>query len=193
MGYYAIQDERLDRLLRRARTLSVSHRPENVGGTDCHVLNAELTNGTCSLWLDPHHGYQAARAHLRIMKLGPGRDRITRISKLETVRFVEISGVWVPMEADTSNEVVFFCNGKNGSTRERIHCRRTEFMVNPDHEALGSFADPFKSDPHLLERTTVHKVGDPGEYVWQDGKIVLRERRSPAGPKTRMGPSGPPR
>lgn len=38
---------------------------------------------------------------------------------------------------------------------------RYRAWLDPEHRALGSFADPFKSDPHLLNETTVHKPGDP--------------------------------
>ena len=104
------------------------------------------------------------------------KNKITTTTRLENILFKKIDGVCVPMEADSLKQVDYNINGKKGYTREQSHHKRTEFVLNPDHKALGSFADPFKSDAHLLNETTVHRHGDPKAYIWRDGSVVPHEK-----------------
>jgi hypothetical protein len=175
LGYHG--DERLDAMLRKARSLTVSEKMEDVLSSDCYVLKGDTGNGTITLWIDPDYGYNAAKAetHIRSPNSTPNNS-VTTTTKLENVLFKKIDSVWVPVEADTLKQVDYNIRGKKGYTRERNHHKRTEFVLNPDHDALGSFSDPFKSDPHLLDETTVHRHGDPRPYIWRDGKVVLDER-----------------
>jgi hypothetical protein len=187
LGYHG--DERLDAMLRKGKTLTVSEKMEDVLSSDCYVLKGDTGSGTITLWIDPDHGYNAAKVetHIRSPNSTPDNSVTTR-TKLENVLFKKIDDVWVPMEADSLKQVDYYINGKKGRTREQSHHKRTQFLLNPDHDALGSFADPFKSDPHLLDETTVHGVGDSRSYLWQDGKLIPQERRSgtpPARPRPR--------
>ena len=52
--------------------------------------------------------------------------------------------------------------------------RRLDEMLNPDHEALGSFANPMKNpalDPELVNGTIVY-LGSGQKNTWQDGTVV---------------------
>lgn len=177
LGYHS--DERLDTIVRRAKKISLSKEMENVGGSDCYVIKAETANTTISLWIDPEHGYHTARAETRSIT-GVKHSKTITTTRLENVRFERIDGVWVPMEADTFKQKMFDINGKKGLTREESHYKRAKFVLNPDHDRLGSFDNPLESDPELLEGTAVYKVGDPTRYIWQDGKLIPdKDRRAP--------------
>ncbi|MHC4560361.1 MAG: hypothetical protein ACYTFW_14335 [Planctomycetota bacterium] len=189
LGYYS--NERLDTILRRAKRISVSHEMEIVGGSDCYVIKAETGNGTISLWLDPEHGYHAAKVETRSITGDLKRAKTVRTTRFGNVRFQKIDGIWVPMEADTFKRVMYDANGKKGSTREENHYKRTEFVLNPDHGALGSFDNPLESDPELLEGTPVHIHGDPIGYIWQDGQLVP-DKDKPA-PRKKTNPKRRPR
>lgn len=169
--------ERLDAMLRKAKRLTVSEKMGDVLSSDCYVLRGDTGSGAIMFWIDPEHGYNAAKVETVIRSGNPAyNDKITTTTKLENVLFKKIDGVWIPMEADSLKQVDYDIRGKNGYTHEQSHHKRTQFLLNPDHNALGSFSDPFKSDPHLLDETTVYKPGDTRAYIWRGGKVVLDEK-----------------
>jgi len=175
LGYHG--DERLDAMLRKAKSLTVSEKMEDVLGSDCYVLKGDTGSGTIMLWIDPEHGCNAAKVETRIRSPNSTpNSSATTTTRLENVLFKKIDGVWVPMEADTLKQVDFNIYGKKGYTHEQSHLKRTQFLLNPDHNAVGSFADPFKSDPHLLDETTVFKPGDTRSYIWRGGKVALNDK-----------------
>ena len=186
LGYHS--DERLDKILRRAGNISLSNKMENVGGSDCYVIKTETANGTISLWIDPEHGYNTAKAETMFKTGNPKPDNVITTTKLENVRFERIDGLWVPMEADTLNQKMFDINGKKGSIRKKSHYKRTGFVLNPDHDTLCSFDNPFVSNTELLEGTQVYKVGDPKNYIWRGGKVVPDEGRPSSRNTTRPKP-----
>lgn len=175
LGYHS--DERLDTILRRAGNISLSNEMENVGGSDCYVIKAETANGTISLWIDPEHGYNTAKAETTSKTGNLKPDNVITTTRLENVRFERIDGLWVSMEADMFNQKMFDVNGKKGSIREESHYKRMGFVLNPDHDTLCSFDNPFESDTELLEGTQVHNVGDTTTYIWRGGKVVPDEGR----------------
>jgi hypothetical protein len=170
LGY--LGDERLDTVLRRSQSLSVSPRTEQVGGSPCHVLEGKTTNCTFRLWLDPQHGCNAARAESITITGDLKQSKSAHTTKLDNVRFERIDGVWIPMQAHILKEKRFLVDGKKGFTRDVTHYKRTQFVLNPDHDALGSFDDPFEGDAELRDGTLVLKNGDPQTYAWKVGKLV---------------------
>ena len=49
------------------------------------------------------------------------------------------------------------------------HHKRTEMLLNPDHNKLASFvADDIPTG------TKVHKQSDSTEYIWRNGKAVKK-------------------
>jgi hypothetical protein len=77
----------------------------------------------------------------------------------------------VPVEAKSGY------NGRiSGSTiKEEYHYKRVKILLNPDHDALGSFGDPLKNpgnDPELVNGTRFRLGSDPTELIWQDGRLV---------------------
>lgn len=170
LGYHG--DERVDEVLRRAEELSVSPRMEKVGRSTCYVLKGETDSDAITLWIDPAHGYNAAKMETRRITGDLKQAKTVCVTKLENVRFQDIDSVWVPMEADILRDRFFDIGGKKGHIREKYHYKRTEFALNPDHDRLGSFDKPLGTNPELLGGTPVHKDGDPRTYVWREGKVI---------------------
>ncbi len=182
LGYMSAW-RRLDEMLKGARSLAVRPRPEIVNGAACYVVEAVTKYGRFTLWLDSEHGYHPARIRGSV-RVGddigqPGdphvitsREAITRDYSVDNVRFEKVSGVWVPMEADAKRRVVL--GYENGFSDESNHYKRTKIVLNPDHEALGSFADPMKHpalDPELVNGSIVY-LGSGQKNTWQDGTVV---------------------
>jgi hypothetical protein len=71
-------------------------------GAACYVLDAVTDYGRVCLWLDPAHGYQAARETQNIapgnMNLGGQRIRHTEQRSFEVTQFEQKGGVRVPVE-----------------------------------------------------------------------------------------------
>ena len=170
MGILPSDAERVDSVLRKADTISVRGETENIGGTDCYVIEADTKRGEFTIWIDPEHGYNIAKA---IIKRGPGdivfhgdytlteRDRI--YSFLENFKFKEVDDIWVPMEVDIRNER-YFPDGKFHKTWS--HCKRTEIIPNPE------FKDSYFVPDDIPNGAKVYIKGVRGKYTWQDGRIV---------------------
>jgi hypothetical protein len=132
--------------------------------------------------LDPEHGYHPAK----VMNRAKEGDRVhshllakgdTAMSYLDNVRFEKVSDIWVPMEADGGHDRIVGGNPKHFS-KEDIHYKRTQITLNPDHDKLGSFADPIledpNNDPELVDGTYVRLENNSTGYTWQVGmKFVL--------------------
>jgi hypothetical protein len=136
-------EQRVDRVLRRARSIRVRDRLERVGRSRCYVIEALTERGRYTLWIDPQHGYNIAKAEVFrdprqcdvcFSEHWKGKIKMFYTS-LSNVRFRKIKNVWVPMEADCELDT----ESIRGKGRGKSHYRRTEVIFNPDHEALGSF------------------------------------------------------
>ena len=77
------------------------------------------------------------------------------------------------MEADRRGYIVL--GSENGFSDIKLHFKRKKIMLNPDHDALGSFADPIKNpglDPEIRNGTQVNlNLGDGIKRIWLDGKV----------------------
>jgi len=186
---YVGSDERLDAILRKAYRISVRETTENVRGSKCFVIDADTKYGQYTVWLDPEHGYHPAKVrrwakggnytHGRL--LGQGE---TATTYLDTVRFEQVEDIWVPMEADDGCYRVM---PSGDFVKEDYHYKRTQIMLNPDHDKLGSFADPLfedpSNDPELRNGTRI-KIGAPEtkhswqKRTWQDGKLIDENGRA---------------
>jgi hypothetical protein len=162
----------------------VRDKTKKINGIDCYVVEAENKNTKYTLWIDPEHGYNTAQWQLEYP------NSHLRVS-LESVCFEKIDDVWVIVEGVVNR----LQNFKNGDfTNDTKHCELTEMVLNPDHDALGSFLPD-----DILDRTTVlfygrshdHIRGATGQlirkgrngkvfdeqgrvvsYTWQNGKVV---------------------
>ncbi|MHC4112877.1 MAG: hypothetical protein ACYSUY_17520, partial [Planctomycetota bacterium] len=140
-GYFYGDYERVDSILRHADTISVRDNTQSIGGSDCYVINAVTKHGRYTLWIDPAHGYNIAKAIERktrgdLWSRGTLKGKSKIYFSMKNVRFKKIDGVWVPMEADMYSSQTW-SKGQFWKFSARI--KRTEFILNPDHDALGSF------------------------------------------------------
>lgn len=176
MGILLNDAERVDSVLRKADTITVRDETESIGGTDCYVIEADTKHGEYTIWIDPEHGYNIAKA---ITKRGPGdvvfhsdyilpeKDRI--YSSLENIRFKKVDDVWVPVEVDIRNERNF-PDGRFHKTRS--HYKRTEIILNPEFNDSDFVPDDIPNGAKVYIKG-VRSI----KYTWQDGKVVDKKGR----------------
>ena len=177
LGYLGT-DERLDAVLRRASNVSVRETTEAVNGSPCYVVDAVTEYGKYTVWLDPEHGYQAAKATREAA--GGHKDYISVIPEgasqkgyVEITRFEQVDGVWVPMEGSQDN--AYTTEDPQYFNKERAQFKRTQITLNPDHDVLGSFEDPLEhpaQDPELKNGTRVMIGRVPMALVRRNGRPV---------------------
>jgi hypothetical protein len=177
-GYFYGDGERIDLILRGADTISVAEKTENVQGVGCYVIEAKSKYGKHKLWIDPEHGYNIARAQVHKSEndlLTRGKYILKRgesvSSTLDEVQFKKINDIWFPMEGIGTNKNNLL-DRKNPS-ETRMTFRHSQVILNPDHEALGSFLP----DDVRNGATVVIAGIDNTKYTWQDGKIVDEQGR----------------
>lgn len=177
LGGYIGSDERLDSILRKADRIEVQKATQKVGDSECFVIKADTKNGRYEVWLDPEHGFHPAKL-LHEASEGDYSDRHlmakgeSATEYLKNVRFEKVGDVWIPVEADSGSDL----RGAQGDfTKDNYHYKRTNIVLNPDHNKLGSFDDPLENpsnDPELTNGTRVLLNYLSTEYTWQGGKIV---------------------
>ena len=175
LGYFGVSEEPAGIVLREARSISVRDETEKINGVDCFVIDADTKCGKYKVWIDPEHGYNIAKAQVELREgknyLFHGRPFDTAGAKLsfsmENVRFEKIDDVWIPVEADTRFHRLFH-SGKSYFSESKAHLKITDIILNPDHDALGSFLpDDIKNGAR------VRIVGVEGiAYRWQDGELI---------------------
>ena len=94
--------------------------------------------------------------------------------ELRNVRFAQVQGVWVPMEADIVNtRAGAALRSVNGTTRN--HVQRTQFLLNPDHTALRSFLPtdiPDGTQVHFARDKDQRRFAASERCVWRNGKVL---------------------
>ncbi len=177
MGHLPLTMERIDTIIRKADSVRVRDRMEKIRGSECYVIEAKARTGDYTVWIDPAHGYNIAKAEVR---KGPGNvlttgyvlpENDTSFSFLKNVRFKKIGDLWVPIEADVSNGRHKLNSRFNNTTRS--HYKITEIELNPDHDTLGSFVpDDILNGAkvRLFEGNALVRI--PGSYTWQDRQVV---------------------
>ncbi|MBN2588990.1 MAG: hypothetical protein JXA96_03935, partial [Sedimentisphaerales bacterium] len=178
-GYYLFGDERVDEVLGNATNISLRSATEKIGDSDCYVIDVQTKYGKLSIWIDPAHGYQNAKVELLATEgdfpsSGPGKLRKGQSSHkvIHFGQFKQIDGIWVPMEYRQSTRHIL---GPDGYSSSESHHKRTEFILNPDHDALGSFDSPLRNpeqDTELRNGTPVHIAYLNKRLNWQDGKLL---------------------
>jgi hypothetical protein len=159
--------------------VSVRAKTERIGDSECYVVDAKTTRGKYTVWFDPNHGYNIAKAEVSksgkdILITQPvdetpfGKGNPVRFASeresVKDVRFKKIGDLWVPWEGTIKSDFRLSDGSKNSCTH-RIEC--TELIVNPDHEALGSFV------PKFANGTMVRVLGVARtRFTWKDGKYV---------------------
>ena len=175
MGFFEYDAERVDRILRQADNISVRDKLEKINGSNCYVIEAKTKRGKYTVWIDPEHGYNIAKAE-NIKQAGDvtfSYDYLltdkARISYfLKNVRFKKIDDLWVPIEADMGNSRIIY-TGKF-YIASKMHVKITDIVLNPDHDALGSFLPDDIPNGAII-------FAHGARYIWQDGKLVDEKGR----------------
>ena len=166
MGICGGDYDRIDSILRKADNISLRQKTEQVGNSQCYVIDAVTKRGKYRIWIDLEHGYNIAKIELKKRKgdlIGSSeRVKIGMLFLLKNVRFEKIDEVWVPVEADMQQYQ------DDRISIIKWHHKRTKMTLNPDHNTLGSFVPD-----DIPDRTQVSVLGEFGKkYTWQNGKAV---------------------
>jgi hypothetical protein len=191
-GVFWGDKKEIPRILDQSSDISLRSKMEEANGTYCYVIDAITPNGKYSLWIDPEHGYNIAKA--KVHKTGDDllygkpisqhRRRTTNRSggakytgprrtgnrreefsfSLDRVEFQQVGDCWVPVEAYYQHTTKF----DDGRVLvERKHDKRVFIDLEPDFEAVGAFV------PDIPDGMRILLEGAPGiTYEWQAGEIV---------------------
>jgi hypothetical protein len=174
-GFFYGTSERIDVELRAADSISVLRKRPVINGSKCYVVDARAKGCEYRLWIDPRHDYHIAKV---IVKRGwksaqrpedytkPPNGGVEGSSQtiLKDVRFKRIDDSWVPVECDYG----VHRRGVHGDHEiNHRHHKVTEFVLNPNHEALRSFEPDF-----IREGALVRVRGVDGKYKWRNGEVI---------------------
>jgi len=160
--------------MKRGNKVSVLKEKEKVGDWNCYVIYAEIKNqGKYRLWIAPECRYNIAKStHRQVGGLKGGKPAprgLRRFGSSQVVRFKEIDGVWIPMEVNVKAGE----KTRGGDYWNRIsNIKKLEFVLNPDHDALGSFLPPDVRNGAEVSIYGVKGVNERVEYSWQNGEVV---------------------
>ena len=176
LGFFA-NNERIDSMLKQADAISVRDRMRRAGEAEspCYIIDAATKHGKFTLWIDPERGYNIAKAEVQ-RKAGdtmldqPLEGKASFRSSLSKVCFAKIDNVWVPMDAEIKGLRTYRDGSFHGA---RQHHKRTEVILNPDHDSLGSFVpDDIENGAEVLDLSVEGII-----YTWQDGCVVDKNGR----------------
>lgn len=184
-GYFPGASERIDTELKRASTLSVESRKDGTDGSQLYLVNGSTGGSEFQIWFDPEHGYNIAKAIVKRSwaDWNKTEGRPSRSPKghatvwLEDVSFKQVDDLWVPVVANYRRDHEYV-TGEYEKSQYRIIV--TEFVVNPDHEALGSFQTSFIQNGAEVRGYVDFNKGlqmawDP-KYCWQTGAAMVADR-----------------
>lgn len=170
LGFFSGNNGRIDKVLRQTRRLSVRDRMENVGGSNCYVIDAGTRYGKQTVWIDPEKGYKLRKI---VISRGPGDKNGSLTLKrgqkydyhFEVLRFRKAADARIP-EQFTATMAQYF--SPRDVHRGKSNGKLLEVALNPDHETLGSFLPD-----DVQNGAIVYIIGVKGRtYTWQDGKVV---------------------
>jgi hypothetical protein len=176
--------------LRKAQDLALEPQPEPVGGVPCPVLKASFTvtndargqkhaaEHVYRLHVDPAHDYQIARMEVTVTSRDlTGGRKISGPYLLEkrtvnSIRFQQIGEAWVPMEWQRSYSA-HRLDQPELYQWETNKVRRTRVLLNPDHDAAGSFKPTLIQDGWTIRlRGFDQSLDHAGPLAWKRGQVV---------------------
>lgn len=186
MGFFYGNDERIDSVLRKADSVSIRDKTQEIGGLKCYVIDAVTISGKYTIWIDPEHGYNIAEATIHREENDLQYDRpMTKgdkiVGSLKNVRFEKIDDVWVPIESIT--KVLRDLPGKNFSNFTR-HYKITALTLNPDFDILNAFIPDDIENGAEVEFTGVESI----TYTWQNGQVLDKKGRLIMDCRTKKSP-----
>jgi len=162
---------RIDSILRKENSTSVRTGMEKIGESDCYVIEADTKHGKYTLWVDPSHGYNIAKAEIQRSEIqyynnrnGNAHKDVRQSVSMKDIRFKKVQDVWIPVEGHIESGT--YSPGRD--VLQEVHHVVTDIILNPDHDALGSFDTDFIRNGALVIVRGVKGI----TYRWQGGKIV---------------------
>ena len=186
-GFLWGDKQSIDVILKESSEISLRSEMENVNGIDCYVIDANSVYGKYTLWFDPEHGYNIAKAksyksgndlyfdkpvNTKINIQGgvrmankPAGETIDVLFSLEISKFQKVGDIWVPIESETQITTKY----DDRTTIYSKHLKRTHVDLKPDFDAVNAFK------PDIAEGTRIHDIDDPQTvYIWQNNKKVQK-------------------
>lgn len=161
-----LDDDRIDVTVRKAHGVTIRNKTDNINGAECYFIDAVAEGNKYFIWIDPSHGYN-------IVKLKYWEKKNNIFCSLENVSFEKINNLWIPMRGDITR-IQKFPQGE--FTKSIEHIKITEMILNPDHNALGSFyLDDIRNGAIVTigwDRESQRMRGHKGKYKWQDGRVI---------------------
>ena len=146
---------------------------DTINGVDCYVIDAATKQGDYTLWIDPEHGYNIAKVHIRISK-ARGHLQYGQPMKLqeivftrENTRFAAIDGVWLPTHSVFISERTLHDGNRYV---DRAHVDVNDVDLNPDHDAQNSFAATDIPNGTKVWLVPILQI----LYTWQNGDLSTR-------------------
>jgi hypothetical protein len=136
---------------------------ERINGILCYVLEGVYEKDKYTIWLDPQHGYNIAKAVVQRPRTNvPGLQSFR--AEFKNVRFKKIDGKWLPVEANLEDR--FDYNNGHYCT-DSYHVKVTEMVFDPDHDSLRSFVPDDIKDGTKVP----FYIGSPNrpyypQYIW---------------------------
>ena len=175
-GFFYGSNERIDSDIRQAKTIALQPETEEINGSQCYVINATTKRCKYKIWIDPEHDYHIAKASVNRnwgaasrpeKRPTPPPDGTSKIV-MGNVLFKKVNDNWIPIENDVTLAVEYV---DGAYTKENYHHKVTEYVVNPDHDALGSFEPDFIRNGAKVKLIHIPKK----KYTWQDGTLIDKD------------------
>jgi len=164
-GYCHDDRERVDKILSKARNLSVKR-----DGEGYYVISGRPKYGRYTIWLDPSHDFHIVKAEFQrrrgdlYVNGKPLAQGIVMNWECSVDKFEQIQDLWVPIEAHSN----YYRSKPNGDySKWTKHQTRTEIVLNPDFDTQKAFVPDDVRDGALFSRH-----GVPGNYLWERGKLI---------------------
>jgi hypothetical protein len=176
-------DPRLISILRKASKIFLHDEMERIGTSKCYVIDALTKLNKYTIWIDPAHSYNIAQFENIWEKKKTGATvRIRREISIKNIRFKKSSGIWIPMEAEVSDVTRNFGKGMLRITKRRY--KRTDIILNPNHEGLGSFIPDFPAGCRVQVKG-LEGINESKTYTWRDDKVMDEKGRVIFDPKSK--------
>ncbi len=165
-GYISGNGQLVDKFLEKhAKNVTVHKKPKTINGVKCYFVEANTPEGDIKVWFDSQRGYNVAKMEYYLRP--KHKSNFPKNSKvvINIEKFQEIDGAWIPIEGH-KKWYSKYLNGDGSTGTETI--KRRDILLNPDHDALGSF---LMND--IENGTRIGIVGVPNiRYTWQDGELI---------------------
>ena len=166
---------RVDVILRDAEELTLSREQNSAGSPGNYIIRAKTKWGRYTVWLDPTHDYQIARAETHkeggdfVISGKPLPQGYTMDYTLNDILFQKIGEQWIPMEATWTYNMT---QPGGYYTKMRDQLKRTKVILSPDFDALHAFEpDDVRDGAIFLKGPAIS--GPVGvQYIWRKGELI---------------------